>query len=36
MQVLHEGKVEQLDEFQMFNKLVSKKNVATSIAKNQC
>ena len=35
MQVLHEGKVEQLDEFQMFNKLVSKaKNVATSI-KNQ-
>ena len=35
MQVLHEGKVEQLDEFQMFNKLVSKaKNVASSI-KNQ-
>jgi hypothetical protein len=35
MQVLHEGKVEQLDEFQMFNKLVSKaKGVATSI-KNQ-
>jgi len=35
MQVLHESKVEQLDEFQMFNKLVSKaKNVATSI-KNQ-
>tara|TARA_Y100000816_G_scaffold291880_1_gene284790 strand:- start:1029 stop:3212 length:2184 start_codon:yes stop_codon:yes gene_type:complete len=35
MQVLHEGKVEQLDEFQMFNRLVSKaKNVASSI-KNQ-
>ena len=35
MQVLHEGKVEQLDEFQLFNKLVSKaKGVATSI-KNQ-
>ena len=35
MQVLHESKVEQLDEFQMFNKLVSKaKNVASSI-KNQ-
>ena len=35
MQVLHEGKVEQLDEFQMFNRLVTKaKNVASSI-KNQ-
>ena len=35
MQVLHESKVEQLDEFQMFNRLVSKaKNVASSI-KNQ-
>ena len=35
MQVLHESKVEQLDEFQMFNKLVSKaKGVATAI-KNQ-
>ena len=35
MQVLHESNVEQLDEFQMFNKLVSKaKNVASSI-KNQ-
>ena len=35
MQVLHESNVEQLDEFQMFNRLVSKaKNVASSI-KNQ-
>jgi len=35
MQVLHESNVEQLDEFQMFNRLVTKaKNVASSI-KNQ-
>jgi len=32
MQVLHEGKVEQLNEFQMFSRLISKaKNLASSI-----
>ena len=35
MQLLHEGKIEQLDEFQMFSRLVQKvKNVSSAI-KNQ-
>lgn len=35
MQLLHEGKVEQLDEFQIFNRLVSKVKAVSSKIKNQ-